>query len=68
MPQIPPELWKEVSPYLDQMLSLPRDERSAYVASFRENDHPIADLLQTLLDELDVIAEEQFLERYPFSA
>ena len=68
MTRISPERWKEVSPYLDQLLSLPREERWAYVASFRESNPDLADLLQALLDELDVIAEKRFLERYPFSA
>jgi len=68
MTQISPEHWKEVSPYLDQLLSLPRDERASYVASFREKNHPLAGLIEQLFDELEVIAEKQFLERYPFSA
>ena len=60
-----PEQWTEVSPYLDQALSLPEDERAGWLASFREMNPPLADLLQTLLNEHDALTEEQFLEPRP---
>ena len=45
MEQLPPERWKEVSPYLDQALSLPDIERADLVASLREENSLLANLL-----------------------
>jgi serine/threonine protein kinase len=60
-----PERWQEVSPYLDQVLSLPEDERPAWMESFRAQRPGLADLLQELLQEHQAAAREQFLERSP---
>jgi eukaryotic-like serine/threonine-protein kinase len=60
-----PERWQEVSPYLDQVLSLPEDERAAWMESFRAQKPGLADLLQELLQEHRAAALEQFLERSP---
>jgi hypothetical protein len=63
MTQVPPERWKEVSPYLDQALTLPETERADF--SFREQNASLADLLQKLLDEHSSLVKEQFLEGGP---
>jgi serine/threonine protein kinase/tetratricopeptide (TPR) repeat protein len=60
-----PERWQEVSPYLDQVLSLPEDERAAWMESFRAQRPGLADLLQELLQEHRAAALEQFLEGSP---
>jgi eukaryotic-like serine/threonine-protein kinase len=65
MPQFAPEKWKEVSPYLDQALSLPDIERANFVASLREQNSPLADLLEALLSEHLSLIKEQFLEQGP---
>jgi len=65
MEQLPPERWKEVSPYLDQALSLPDIERADLVASLREENSLLANLLQTLLNEHLSLVKEQFLEKGP---
>ena len=65
MPPLRPEQWKEVSPYLDQALSLTGDEREVWLTAFREKNAPLADLLETLLSEQQTIGKEQFLEQNP---
>jgi hypothetical protein len=62
-----PEGWREVSPYLDQVLSLPEDERAPWLESFRAERPDLANLLQDLLEEHRVLAHKQFLERSPVS-
>src|SRR5690242_6691009 len=60
-----PDRWKEVSPYLDQALTLPDSERADWVAFVRTQNPEIAALLDALLDEHRVLAEENFLEGGP---
>jgi len=65
-----PEGWREVSPYLDQVLSLPEDERAPWLESFRAGEtrpgrSPSS--LQHLLQEHRALAHQQFLERSPVS-
>jgi serine/threonine protein kinase len=62
-----PEGWREVSPYLDQVLSLPEDERAPWLESFRAERPDLANLLQDLLQEHRALAHQQFLERSPVS-
>jgi eukaryotic-like serine/threonine-protein kinase len=57
------ERWQEVSPYLDQVLSLPEDERAVWMASFRAKRPDLADLLQELLQDHRALVQAQFLER-----
>lgn len=65
MEPLPSERWKEVSPYLDQALSLSDFERANLVASLREKNSSLANLLQTLLDEHSALVKEEFLEKGP---
>ena len=44
-----------------QALSLAGDERVAWLMAFRENNAPLAELLETLLNEQQTIGKEQFL-------
>jgi serine/threonine protein kinase/tetratricopeptide (TPR) repeat protein len=65
MSTLTPERWQEVSPYLDQALSLSEDERRAWLKSFRLEKPELAALLDTLLEEHRAVAEERFLEQSP---
>lgn len=68
MPTLSPERWQQVSPYLDQVLSLPESERRAWLESFRVQRPDLAGLLQDLLEEHRALAQEKFLERPPIEA
>jgi hypothetical protein len=46
-----PDGWKEISPYLDEALSLSNEARPAFLASLRARRPDLADLLQKLLEE-----------------
>src|SRR5262245_32960600 len=63
MSTLNPERWRAISPHLDQALALPDDERTAWLASLREQNPEIAAELQTLLDEHRALVEERFLEQ-----
>jgi eukaryotic-like serine/threonine-protein kinase len=65
MSMLTPERWQEISPYLDQALSLPENERRAWLQSFRTEKPELASFLQTLLEEHRAISEERFLEYGP---
>jgi eukaryotic-like serine/threonine-protein kinase len=65
MATLSPERWQEISPYLDQVLSLHEDERAEWLRSFRTAKPELADLLFELLEEHRAVAEEHFLERCP---
>lgn len=65
MPTMPPERWQEISPHLDHLLSLPADERSAWLDCFRQEKPNLADLLQKLLEEHSMLAREGFLDAAP---
>src|SRR5581483_10956035 len=58
-----PEQWQAVSPYLDQILDMQEGEREAWLTSLRERDPEMAGLLQALLKEHSVLAQEGFLEQ-----
>ncbi len=65
MSALSPERWKEVSPYLDELLSLPEDDRASWMKTFRAQRPDLADLLEELVEEHRALAEKQFLERSP---
>ena len=54
--------WKAVSPYLDRAMDMEQGERSAWLATLREQHPAVAADLEQLLDERDTILEEGFLE------
>ncbi|MGD0212710.1 MAG: serine/threonine-protein kinase [Terriglobales bacterium] len=57
--------WLEVSPYLDQALSIPESERAAWLESFRTDRPDLINLVQELLQEHRSLNQVQFLERPP---
>jgi eukaryotic-like serine/threonine-protein kinase len=57
-----PDRWREISPYLDQVLSLPEQERAAWIESFRDEKPNLVSLLQELLNEHSLVGREHFLE------
>jgi len=63
--KLTPERWQSVTPYLDQALDLPDEERGAFLASLRAQDPALADDLQVLLDEHRAVGQERFLEAVP---
>ena len=65
MSALTPERWQEISPYLDQALSLPEEERAAWLTTVREEKPELAELLEKLLEEHRAAAQEQFLELRP---
>jgi serine/threonine-protein kinase len=65
MSTLSPDWWQAVSPYLDQALAMPEEERAAWLASLREQNPVLAGHLQTLLEEHRALSEERFLEQGP---
>jgi eukaryotic-like serine/threonine-protein kinase len=63
-----PERWLEVSPYLDQALSIPETERAVWLESFRTKRPDLVDLVQELLEEHQALSQAQFLERPPIQS
>jgi len=57
--------WREISPFLDHALSLPENERAEWLVSFHRERPDLADLVENLLEEHRVAAEEHFLEQEP---
>src|SRR5262245_18080967 len=55
--------WPQLSPYLDLALEMDDAERTAWLASIREQNPGLARGLETLLDDYRVLQEERFLER-----
>ena len=62
MSALSPEQWQALSPYLDQALVMPEDERNSWLASLREGNSELADYLQELLKEHSTLVQEGFLE------
>lgn len=60
-----PERWREISPYLDQVLSLPEEGRAAWLSSVLEEKPELAELLEKLLEEHRAAARDHFLEVPP---
>ncbi len=65
MSTLSPERWQEVSPYLDQLLSLPEDEQATWMETVRAQRPDLASLLHELLEEHRALTKKQFLERSP---
>ena len=65
MSTLNPERWQAISSHLDQVLSLSEGERANWLAAFRAQRPELADLLEKLLQEHHVLAEEHFLESEP---
>ncbi|MGA9465355.1 MAG: tetratricopeptide repeat protein [Terracidiphilus sp.] len=65
MALLTPEQWQEISPYLDDALSLSDQERAEWLADFRAQCPDIANLLEELLEEHGALSQEHFLENPP---
>ena len=65
MSSLNPEQWKAVSPYLDEALAMPGEERATWLAALRERNPELAAQLQVLLDEHRVLGKKGFLEQGP---
>ncbi|HEY6903798.1 MAG TPA: protein kinase [Candidatus Acidoferrales bacterium] len=65
MSTLSPDRWQEISPYLDEVLSLPEQERAKWFDSFRRRRPDLAELVQELMSEHGTLAKERFLERGP---
>jgi serine/threonine protein kinase/tetratricopeptide (TPR) repeat protein len=63
MATVPADRWRALSPYLDEVLDIPKEERPAWLASLHARDATLAADLQSLLAEQDVVEESHFLER-----
>jgi len=61
------EQWKEISPYLDQLLDLEPAERGRWLTDLSALEPGLADDLRLLLATHEAIDEVQFLERSPLS-
>jgi len=65
MSALTPEQWQEISPYLDHALSLSEQERTEWLSDFRTQRSDVANLVDELLEEHDVLSQEHFLEHQP---
>ncbi len=62
MSSLSPERWREVSPYLDQVLDLAETDRPAWLQSLRARQPELAAVLQELLNEHSAANRQHFLE------
>jgi serine/threonine protein kinase len=67
MSTLGPDQWQALSPYLDQALAMPEDERGAWLSSLGERYPALATQLAALLSEHRVLAQEGFLENRRFA-
>lgn len=65
MSTLSPERWQQISPYLDFALSLPEQEREAWLKTFEESHPDLASILRTLLQAHRQLDEERFLDHAP---
>ena len=67
MSTISKDRWQEISPYLDEALSLPEEERAEWVATFHREKPELGRLLEELLQEHGTLRDEAFLSGQPLS-
>lgn len=58
-----PDQWQQVSPYLDEVLEIPPEQRAAWLTDLGKKDAALASLVRVLLDEQEQLKQEGFLER-----
>lgn len=68
MPILTPDQWREVSPYLDEVLEIDLEKRAAWLLSLGEKDTRLASMVQALLDDQQQLEQKGFLERSVLSA
>jgi serine/threonine protein kinase/tetratricopeptide (TPR) repeat protein len=61
MPSLDPARWRKLSPYLDEALDVPVDDRASWLAALSARDTALAADLQTLLAEHAAADERKFL-------
>jgi serine/threonine protein kinase/tetratricopeptide (TPR) repeat protein len=61
MATINPDRWRVLSPYLDDALDTPTEERAAWLAGIRARDPALAAELQSMLAEHEEVADAGFL-------
>lgn len=62
MPSINADRWRVLSPYLDEALDIPADQRAAWLTSIAGRDPMLAEDLRTILAEHRTVHESKFLE------
>src|SRR5262249_11771493 len=62
MQPLDPDLWRTLSPYLDEALDMAPEQRERWLASLQEKDPGIAGHLQMLLAERQAIEDSGFLD------
>lgn len=68
MPKLHPDWWQEVSPYLDEVLALPQEDRSPWLDRLRAESPELADRVQQLMAQHAMLARDGFLEGDPLGA
>jgi serine/threonine protein kinase len=63
MRTLTPEQWRNLSPYLDEMLELAPERRQPWLKSLHEKDEELASALESLLAEQQELQGEGFLEK-----
>jgi len=62
MRPLDPDLWRRLSPYLDEALEIDPEQRPGWLASLRTREPGLAADLEALLAECDAIEDTGFLE------
>lgn len=65
MYSLKPEEWREISPYLDQALSLSETERQTWLQAVRVQRPDLSDSLQQLLEQHELLSQQKFLDQPP---
>jgi len=65
MAALNPEQWRVLSPFLDQVLCLPENERQAWLHSLRTQRPDLVDTLLQLLENHRELSADHFLEQLP---
>ena len=68
MPALDPEVWRRLSPYLDQALDLSETARTMWLADIRSHDPALSEQIEALLREHESVGREGFLENGPHLA
>jgi serine/threonine protein kinase/tetratricopeptide (TPR) repeat protein len=62
MGPLDPDLWRKMSPYLDEALEIEPDRRAAWLTSLGATQPDVAAALKLLLDDRGAIEDSRFLE------
>jgi len=68
MSTLTPDQWQQVSPYLDEVLDIAPEQRTAWLAGLERKDAQLASMVRGLLHEQAQAAREGFLEKSVFAA